>query len=178
MSTASLGGVEGTWMRYWDEASTAAVLEFKVEEPVVQPVVAPVKEKKDKKKTKCSSSAIFSLILPLMSSEAVYETTAPPVDERPMEASALPVSDKPVTLSFKGGLMGKQGTTVANADSARKPAPLSLAFSLTEDALLADATAGEDENQKSTAEDPKGLSHTLRSTRMALWMWALTCSLS
>ncbi|KAI0928096.1 hypothetical protein AcV5_005779 [Taiwanofungus camphoratus] len=138
MSTASLGGVEGTWMRYWDEASTAAVLEFKVEEPVVQPVVAPVKEKKDKKKTK-----------------SVYETTAPPVDERPMEASALPVSDKPVTLSFKGGLMGKQGTTVANADSARKPAPLSLAFSLTEDALLADATAGEDENQKSTAEDPK-----------------------
>ena len=39
------------WVRYWDEASTAAVLEFKVEESVKPTTVAPVvKEKKEKKK--------------------------------------------------------------------------------------------------------------------------------
>ena len=44
-----MGGVEGVWVRYWDEASTAAVLEFTVEEPT-QPTSAPVvKEKKEKK---------------------------------------------------------------------------------------------------------------------------------
>jgi RNA-binding protein 5/10 len=47
-SSSSLGGVEGSWVRYWDESSTVAVLEFKVEEPA-QPV-PPTKEKKDKKK--------------------------------------------------------------------------------------------------------------------------------
>lgn len=46
----SLGGGEGTWVRYWDESSTAAVLEFKVDEPVQQPL--PSKDKKEKKKTK------------------------------------------------------------------------------------------------------------------------------
>lgn len=49
-STSSLGGTEGTWVRYWDESSTVAVLEFKVEEPV-QPT-AYAKDKKDKKKAK------------------------------------------------------------------------------------------------------------------------------
>lgn len=55
MSSTSLGGVEGTWMRYWDEASTAAVLEFEVEEPV-QSTPTPAKEKKEKKKAKGLSS--------------------------------------------------------------------------------------------------------------------------
>ena len=32
MSTNTLGGMEGVWVRYWDEASTAAVMEFAVEE--------------------------------------------------------------------------------------------------------------------------------------------------
>lgn len=50
-SSSSLGGVEGAWIRYWDEASTAAVLEFEVDEPS-QPVPASVKEKKEKKKQK------------------------------------------------------------------------------------------------------------------------------
>ena len=36
------------WVRYWDESSTCAVLEFKVEEPVVATPVQ--KEKKEKKK--------------------------------------------------------------------------------------------------------------------------------
>lgn len=47
-SSTSLGGSEGSWIRYWDENSTVAVLEFKVEEPA--PVAHPSKEKKERKK--------------------------------------------------------------------------------------------------------------------------------
>lgn len=51
MGSSTLGGMEGVWVRYWDEASTAAVLEFTVEEPVQPTSVTPVvKEKKEKKK--------------------------------------------------------------------------------------------------------------------------------
>jgi len=49
-STLSLGGVEGTWVRYWDESSTVAVLEFKVDEPA-HPATQS-KDKKEKKKVK------------------------------------------------------------------------------------------------------------------------------
>jgi RNA-binding protein 5/10 len=51
-SSLALGGVEGTWVRYWDETSTVAVLEFKVAEPVQPQQVVPTKEKKEKKKPK------------------------------------------------------------------------------------------------------------------------------
>jgi RNA-binding protein 5/10 len=50
VSSLSLGGVEGTWVRYWDEASTVAVLEFEAEAPVH--TSAPPREKKEKKKNK------------------------------------------------------------------------------------------------------------------------------
>ena len=50
MSTVALGGAEGTWVRYWDETSTVAVLEFKVEEP--PQTIAQAKEKKEKKRSK------------------------------------------------------------------------------------------------------------------------------
>ncbi|CDO69037.1 hypothetical protein BN946_scf184834.g44 [Trametes cinnabarina] len=131
MSSPSLGGTEGVWVRYWDEASTAAVLEFKVEEPAQSTEPAPVvKEKKEKKKKDTSAQGTK------------------------VEASALPVSDKPVTLSFKGGLsINKPGQSSASA--AKKPVPLAQAFSMDdgaegeEDAAAAEAT---------TAEDPKGLS--------------------
>ena len=46
-STNSLGGAEGTWVRYWDESSTIAVLEFKVEEAVL-----PSNQSQDKKEKK------------------------------------------------------------------------------------------------------------------------------
>lgn len=51
-SSTSLGGAEGAWVRYWDEGSTAAVLEFQVEEPAqAAPADTPaVKEKKKKAK--------------------------------------------------------------------------------------------------------------------------------
>lgn len=48
-SSIGLGGVEGTWVRYWDEASTIAVLEFEVKKPL-QPEATSLKEKKEKKR--------------------------------------------------------------------------------------------------------------------------------
>lgn len=48
-SSLVLGGVEGTWVRYWDESSTLAMLEFQVAAPVVP---APAKERKEKKKVR------------------------------------------------------------------------------------------------------------------------------
>jgi RNA-binding protein 5/10 len=60
MSTIALGSVEGQWVRYWDESSTVAVLEFKVEEPAVSASAAPhTKEKKEKKKPKSAYNTIL-----------------------------------------------------------------------------------------------------------------------
>ncbi|EAU88125.2 hypothetical protein CC1G_03797 [Coprinopsis cinerea okayama7 len=76
-STMSLGGVEGQWVRYWDETSTVAVLEFKVEEPAK--ASAPSKEKKEKRKKDDSKANAIPT------------------------ASILPLTDKPVTLSLNKG---------------------------------------------------------------------------
>lgn len=109
MGSMTLGGVEGSWVRYWDEASIIAALEFKVEEPVQQNIV-PTKEKKEKKK-KVDADA-----------------------QRPAEASALPVSDKPVTLSFKGGF-GQKLALAGNSTSGpvKKTVPAPVAFSMADD---------------------------------------------
>ncbi|KAG6853703.1 hypothetical protein C0991_002239 [Blastosporella zonata] len=104
-SSIGLGGVQDTWVRYWDENSTVAVLEFKVGEPV-QTTQAAEKKKEKKKKT---------------------EAEVRPVPAAP---SALPVSDKPVTLNFS---KGPTKTTIAK--------PLALGFSM-------DDTAGGDENEE------------------------------
>ncbi|CAK5279569.1 unnamed protein product [Mycena citricolor] len=101
-SSVSLGGEEGTLVRYWDESSTIAQLEFEVEVPA--PTVAPTKEKKDKKKPKNDAD-----ITPR---------------NAPAAPSVLPVSDKPVTLSFGKGL-GRAGPV--------KPAAVTLGFSLDDD---------------------------------------------
>ncbi|PCH38792.1 hypothetical protein WOLCODRAFT_136443 [Wolfiporia cocos MD-104 SS10] len=140
-STLSLGGVEGTWVRYWDEASTAAVLEFKVEEPAPVVETAP-KEKEKKKKAK---------------------GTAAPIDTRPAEASTLPVSGKPVTLNFKGGLTAKTtSTSTAAAAGPKKLAPVTQAFAMSEDVLAEEGGSGSDRGEgESTekagvaSEDPK-----------------------
>ncbi|KAK0228322.1 hypothetical protein IW262DRAFT_1479286 [Armillaria fumosa] len=79
-SSLVLGGVEGTWVRYWDDSSTLAMLEFQVAQPA--PTVQTVKERKEKKKAKDSTVQRLSV------------QPAP---------SSLPVSDKPVTLSFSKG---------------------------------------------------------------------------
>lgn len=52
-SSVGLGGEEDTLVRYWDEGSTIAQLEFQVEQPV-QPLPVQTKERKEKKKTKGS----------------------------------------------------------------------------------------------------------------------------
>jgi len=62
MSTVALGGAEGTWVRYWDETSTVAVLEFKVEEP--PQTIAQAKEKKEKKKSKSKYAFYTSQSIP------------------------------------------------------------------------------------------------------------------
>lgn len=80
-SSFGLGGAEGAWVRYWDEASTIAVLEFKDAKSIQPEPVASVKEKKEKKKK-----------------EAVV-----PKVSAPAAPSSLPVSDKPVTLNFNKG---------------------------------------------------------------------------
>lgn len=55
-SSLNLGGVENTFVKYWDESATVAVLEFKVDEPTVTQASAATatapKEKEKKKKTK------------------------------------------------------------------------------------------------------------------------------
>jgi RNA-binding protein 5/10 len=94
-SSMVLGGVEGQWVRYWDEGATIAKLEYEVETPTQQPVQTKEKEKKKKK-----GPALSYVIIHIsdLSNLAVDVASAAPA-----EASALPVSDKPVTLCFKGG---------------------------------------------------------------------------
>lgn len=46
----ALGGMDGALVRYWDEASSVAVLEFKVEEPVQPSAPAPTTKEKEKKR--------------------------------------------------------------------------------------------------------------------------------
>jgi len=63
-SSLALGGMDGSWVRYWDETSTISMLQFEVEEPT--PLVQPTKDKKDKRKAKRSICAIdvnFVLII-------------------------------------------------------------------------------------------------------------------
>ncbi|KAG6833193.1 hypothetical protein H0H87_010256 [Tephrocybe sp. NHM501043] len=107
-SSMSLGGVQDTWVRYWDENSTCAVLEFKVEEPAQATQVAEKKKEKKKKSEAETRSA-------------------------PAAPSALPVSDKPVTLSFS------KGPTKATTTK-----PLMLGFSMD------DGGAGEGEETEDT----------------------------
>ena len=94
-SSMNLGGVEVQWVRYWDEGATIAKLEYEAELPSQQPAPNKEKEKKKKKGPVPSHGIVhtsdFGILVVDVASVA------------PAEASTLPVSDKPVTLSFKGG---------------------------------------------------------------------------
>lgn len=61
-SSLNLGGVDNTFVKYWDESTTVAVLEFKVDEPATTEAPAvPVtgtKEKEKKKKAR-GMSVVF-----------------------------------------------------------------------------------------------------------------------
>ncbi len=90
--------------------------------------------------------------------------------QRPAEASTLPVSDKPVTLSFKGGFGQKLGLTGNSAAGpVKKPIPAPVGFSMADD----DGSDNEDSEDKGPAGDLKGLSH-LRCERAVLWRFELT----
>ncbi|KAF8212511.1 hypothetical protein K438DRAFT_1958233 [Mycena galopus ATCC 62051] len=91
-SSLHLGGEEGTLVRYWDEGSTIAQLEFNVEQPVQQQEAAQAKEKKEKKK----------------------KDVEPAPRNVPAAPSALPISTKPVTLNFNKGL-GRAGPVPVKA---------------------------------------------------------------
>ncbi|KLO07384.1 hypothetical protein SCHPADRAFT_932471 [Schizopora paradoxa] len=123
-SSLSLGGIEDTWVKYWDENSTVGVMEFKVDEPV-EAQVDTGKGKKEKRKTKN-------------------------VTTEQVEASILPSSSKPVTLSFGKTL----APTTNNNGNGKPPGQLAqLGFSLNED----DGTDDEkQENEAGTSSnDPK-----------------------
>ena len=102
-STNSLGGSEGMWVRYWDESSTCAVLEFKVEEPAL--TTPPQKEKREKKK-KSTFIHPYSPVLNLNGPSVEVDARSKQVLVAP---SALPVSDKPVTLSFSKAITKGEG---------------------------------------------------------------------
>jgi hypothetical protein len=99
----SLGGVEGTWVRYWDESATVAVLEFQVDEAVQSaPAGSKDKDKDKEKKKRLKSTCPFSLFF-FTSSIFTHYYGQGSAKEGPATPSALPVSDKPVTLSFSKG---------------------------------------------------------------------------
>ena len=94
-SSMTLGGVEDQWVRYWDEGATIAKLEYEAEIPTQQPAPTKEKEKKKKKGPVPSHGIVHT---------SDFEVSVADVaSAAPAEASTLPVSDKPVTLSFKGG---------------------------------------------------------------------------
>lgn len=118
----------------------------------------------------------YSLSLELM---VITATT----QDAPKEATILPLSDKPVTLSFnKGGLPINKPTLTSTtspyvassgftdrslASSTSKVAPASLGFSLAEEG------DGQDDSD-ANAGDSKGLSHASRCARIVFWMCELT----
>ena len=62
-SSINLGGVEGAFVKYWDDSAMVAVLEFKVEalpQPQIQASTGPTKEKKEKKKKGAPTDCSFS----------------------------------------------------------------------------------------------------------------------
>ncbi|KAG9318373.1 hypothetical protein JVU11DRAFT_463 [Chiua virens] len=127
-SSLNLGGVEDTFVKYWDESATVAVLEFKVDEPAITqaPATATVaaKEKEKKRKAKDESA------------------------KKPPAPSVLPISDKPVTLNFKAGATG--GKPVLLHSATKAAASLPLGFSAEE------FDPGDDEmGPEPTADDEK-----------------------
>ncbi|KAH0830477.1 hypothetical protein J3R83DRAFT_1925 [Lanmaoa asiatica] len=136
-SSLNLGGVENTFVKYWDESATVAVLEFKVDEPATTQIPATAaavaaKEKEKRKKAKDDSS------------------------KKPPAPSALPVSDKPVTLNFKAGTTGSK--PLVSLSTSKAPISLPLGFSAEE------FDPGDEETgPEPTAEDDKAKRYELNN---------------
>lgn len=104
-SSLNVGGVEGAFVKYWDEAATLAVMEFKVEEKTKQEDVrngTSAKKEKEKKKKSNRFPTLFSFVCSInltftSSGSAVTSATA-------AGPSVLRLSDKPVTLSLNKAL--------------------------------------------------------------------------
>ncbi|KZT42101.1 hypothetical protein SISSUDRAFT_1078616 [Sistotremastrum suecicum HHB10207 ss-3] len=112
LSSNNIGGVEGVWAKYWDENSAVAEMTFDVQEEE-EPESQPVKEKK--KKEKKAGDAEVSAFLGGITEDQNQESGP----------STLPVSDKPVTLSFsKGAAMARPPVSglVLGADDADEEA--------------------------------------------------------
>jgi len=101
-SSLALGGVEGTWVRYWDESSTVAVLEFQVAQPTQPTVSSAAKEKKDKKKKGILLALTLKLaftprqrsplgiLLPLHHPRCLFQTNlSPSILSRPINSLLL-----------------------------------------------------------------------------------------
>ncbi|KAF8580700.1 hypothetical protein K439DRAFT_289082 [Ramaria rubella] len=107
-SSLATGGVEGTWAKYWDESATVAELQFEVETPIPS-TIAQVDNKPKKKKDSTKIALVD--------------------DPVPIEASTLPVSDKPVTLSFKGGASNsKPNAAISKSGPVKHVATAALGF--------------------------------------------------
>lgn len=90
---------------------------------------------------------------------------------KPVEASELPLSDKPVTLSFKGGFGQKPGFTAIPTGPVKRAPPTTLGFSMADDDGTGEGDEGGEQNQ---AEDPKGWSHILRYEGATSGIFGLT----
>ncbi|KAG6334939.1 hypothetical protein ID866_4156 [Astraeus odoratus] len=128
-SSLNLGGMDDTFVKYWDESATVAVLDFKVEEPSTVQASATTTTTKEKERKK------------KMKDDGTKALPAP---------SVLPVSDKPVTLSFnKAGVSNKSTAPLLGP---RGTAPASLGFSV-DDFAAGDEDEGTE--QERPAEDDK-----------------------
>lgn len=119
IGSANLGGVD-TWVRYWDETSTVAVLEFKVEEPA-----KPATQEKKKEKVKKVKGVLLPLPEPDLCVDLRCSTGSDTKSSTPTP-SALLLSDKPVMLSLSKGPMKIGFGASAAAKSVAPAAGLSL----------------------------------------------------
>jgi RNA-binding protein 5/10 len=144
-SSINLGGVGGAFVKYWDDSAMVAILAFKVEtpsQPQVQASTGPTKEKKEKKKK--GVPADCSVLSQQLTGKYIDDAS-----NQPPAPSALPLSDKPVTLSFNKGGLGSEPITSLSGPKA--PAQISLGIS-------AENFAAEDDDAReaTSAEDNKG----------------------
>lgn len=153
-SSMSLGGVEGTWVRYWDESSTAAVLEFEVDEPI-QSVTSAVRDKdhdKDKeKKKKVKGNEPLHFVTP-----SLANLLRGSIKDGPTAPSTLPVSDKPVTLSFSKGPVKLNAGTCAFSSLIHPLIEVSTCLGPVKPALLSmdDGSNNELPDDTQAASDP------------------------
>jgi RNA-binding protein 5/10 len=137
----NLGGVEGAFMKYWDDSAMVAVLEFKVDAPPQPQVQASTGLTKEKKKGVPADCSFLS-----------HKLTGKYIDDAsnmPPAPSALPISDKPVMLSFNKGGPGSKPITSLSGPKA--PVQIFLGFS-TEDFAAED----DDAEAATSMEDNKG----------------------